>query len=107
MNSNTVRRRIEMLEGRIGGEAVTLVMGDGSQRQISSTLKHFCKLRDAGLLDDEASPNLASEVAWLRGAIKIEEPGDGGLFHLLQTLLLTPNTEGQEDDPDEDSERTS
>jgi hypothetical protein len=100
MNNSTFEKRLEKIEQRTLIDPVILCMGDGSQHSIRGDFKHFVRLRDAGLLDSNEANPLATEIGWLRSAIKIEEPGDGGLFHLLQTLLLPPNTEGQEDDPE-------
>jgi hypothetical protein len=92
MNSN-LQKRLAALRAAVGaGSIVTLHMPDGSLHQIRGDNKHYFKL--AALLDSEAEIPFDSELAWIRDAVRIDEPDH--LYELLAALLSGPNLEGQE-----------
>ena len=105
MNS-CLEKRLALLKARIGGEAVTLHMPDGSTRCVRSDARHWRRLHEAWTArvtaEDAGEPETASplsvELNSIRDAIEIGED-DGGPLSLLRILLQGPNETEEESCP--------
>jgi hypothetical protein len=86
-----LRRRVGMLEQRIGGDPVTLHMPDGSVRCIPATNRNYFRL--FGLLDTDPE-NV--ELGLIRSSVEISGRG-AEAFHLLRSLLIGPIEEGEDE----------
>ena len=100
----SLRRRIELLEQRIGVDPVTLHLASGELRIIRGDQRHWRALHQAWTARTTAedaggtlpATPLDGELDAIRSAVRIDECG--GLFGLFQVLLQGPNLEGQEAD---------
>jgi hypothetical protein len=95
--TGNLERRLALLKARIGAEAVTLHMADGSVREIRGTPRHYFEL--CALLGTEGDGPLYSELTWIRDAVEIDE-GGRHIYELLTALASGPNTEGTEGEED-------
>ena len=104
--STNLEKRIAALEQRIGGEAITLTMADGTIRQIRGDHRHWVTLHQAwtervtaeGAGEPETASPLSVELNSIRDAIEIGED-DGGPLSLLRILLQGPNETEEESCP--------
>lgn len=84
-----LRRRIEMLEQRIGAEPVVLTMSDGTVRQIRGDGRHYLRL--AALLGTDTESPLSCELRWLQDAETVSGE-TAEMFTLLSVLAKGANT---------------